>query len=197
MKRAFVCGNGQSRSFTTIEKLQEHGKVYACNAVYRESRPDYLIAVDPKMVIEITYNGFQLNNEVWTNPNRRYEGKKFENLNFFNPNKGWSSGPTALNLASEHGYDEIYILGFDFMGNDNNKKFNNVFADTPNYKKSSDPSTFYGNWLRQTETVIKKFPQIQYKRVIAADNFIPGQLNNYKNFSTVDTIYFRKLLEIS
>jgi hypothetical protein len=197
MKRAFVCGNGNSRNFISIEQLQEHGKVYACNAVYRESRPDYLIAVDPKMIIEITYNGWHLENEVWTNPNRRYEGKKFENLNYFNPSKGWSSGPTALDLASTHGYDEIYILGFDFMGLENNKRFNNVFADTPNYKKSSDPATFYGNWLRQTETVIKTNPKIQYKRVIASDNFQPKQLNNYRNFTTIDTDFFQKILGVA
>lgn len=195
MKRAFVCGNGQSRSFTTIEKLQEHGKVYACNAVYRESQPDYLIAVDPKMVVEITYNGYQLKNEVWTNPNRRYDGKKFENLNFFNPSKGWSSGPTALWLASKHGYDEIYMLGFDYQGLDNGKRFNNVFADSPNYKKSNQPATFYGNWLRQTETVLKENKDIQYKRVIQSDNFIPQQLNNFRNFSTITAENFLKMLE--
>ena len=194
MKIAFVCGNGTSRNFISIEELQKHGPVYACNAVYRDSRPDYLVAVDPKMIVEITHNGWHLNNEVWTNPNRRYEGKKFEGLNYFNPSKGWSSGPTALDLASSHGYDHIFILGFDYMGLENNKRFNNVFADTPNYKKSADPATFYGNWMRQTETVIKSNPEIQYTRVIQPDNFVPKQLNNFRNFSTETVKVFEKRL---
>ena len=32
-------------------------------------------------------------------------------LNFFPPSKGWSSGPTALWLASQHGSKQILILG--------------------------------------------------------------------------------------
>jgi hypothetical protein len=195
MKRAFVCGNGTSRNFISIEELKKHGKVYACNAVYRESRPDYLIAVDPKMIVEITYNGFQLENEVWTNPNKRFDGHKFEKLNYFNPSKGWSSGPTALWLAGQHVYDEIYMLGFDFQGLDNGKRFNNVFADTPNYKKSNQPATFYGNWLRQTETVIKENSNINFIRVIQPDNFIPPQLNNFRNFSTLQAKDFEERLK--
>ena len=45
---AFVLGNGESRKGILIEDLKEHGTVFACNAVYRTERPDFLIAVDPK-----------------------------------------------------------------------------------------------------------------------------------------------------
>jgi len=194
MKIAFVCGNGTSRNFISIEHLQEYGKVYACNAVYRTSQPDYLVAVDPKMVIEITYNGYQLQNEVWTNPNKRYEGSKFEGLNFFNPSKGWSSGPTALDLASSHGYDEIYMLGFDFMGLEKNKKFNNIFADTPNYKKSNEGATFFGNWMRQTSTVIKSNPDTKYIRVINEQGYIPKDLAKFDNLQHVKVEDFELIL---
>ena len=47
---AFVLGNGVSRNFTTVKELQEFGTVYACNAIYRESSPDYLIAVNNNMI---------------------------------------------------------------------------------------------------------------------------------------------------
>ena len=64
------------------------------------------MAVDVKMVIEINETGYQKKNVVWTNPNRAYD--KMEGFNYFKPNKGWSSGPTALWLASGHGYNKIY-----------------------------------------------------------------------------------------
>ena len=51
---AFVLGNGESRKGIAIDDLKKHGKVYACNAVYRKETPDYLVAVDPKMVFEIS-----------------------------------------------------------------------------------------------------------------------------------------------
>ena len=123
---AFVIGNGISREGIELEALSKIGKVYACNAVYRTFKPDYLVAVDVKMILEINKHQYQYHNEVWTNPNKAYTAMK--HLNFFQPSKGWSSGPTALWLASTHGYSRIYILGFDYRGLDNGAKFNNLYA---------------------------------------------------------------------
>ena len=149
---AFVLGNGTSRSNISPNELQQLGKVYGCNALYRSFAPDYLIAVDTKMIVEINKTEYQKSNAVWTNPNKLYSS--MEGFNFFQPSKGWSSGPTALWLASQQEYQIIYILGFDFKGTDSNN-FNNIYSDTENYKKSNDTATYYGNWLRQTKTVIE------------------------------------------
>jgi len=191
---AFVLGNGTSRKGIEVNKLQQQGKVYGCNALYRTHEPDYLVAVDVKMVAEIAKSGYQHRHEVWTNPNRSFS--KFHNLNFFHPAKGWSSGPTALWLASQHDYKTIFILGFDYKGIDDGKKFNNVYADTMNYKKSRDSATFFGNWLRQTKTVIKDHPHIQYKRVITADNYCPEELNRFDNFKTIRREDFEKIFNL-
>ena len=168
----FVLGNGRSRLYTDPKNFKEHGIIYGCNALYREFEPDHLIAVDVKMVNEIVASGYNKTHSVWTNPNKGVSTKF--NLNFFNPHKGWSSGPTALWYASTQGHNEIYILGFDYQGVEG--KFNNVYSDTYNYKKSSDVATYHGNWLSQTEKVIKEFRQIRYYRVIADGAFIPDQL---------------------
>lgn len=176
---AFVLGNGTSRRLIPIDQMRKIGKVYACNAVYREFTPDYLIAVDTRMVLEITKTGWHLNNPVYTNPNRSY--KKIEGLNLFNPSKGWSSGPTALWLASKHTYENIYILGFDYKGVDKGRWVNNIYSNTINYKKSSDRATFYGNWLKQTQITIKENTHINYIRVIDREGFIPKELINIQN----------------
>ena len=34
--RVFILGNGQSRLGVNLEKLKEYGKVYGCNAIYRD-----------------------------------------------------------------------------------------------------------------------------------------------------------------
>lgn len=182
MKRAFVLGNGKSRLTIDCSKLKNYGTVYACNAIYRDFFPDHLVAVDPKMILEIAEKGIQNTVPVYTNFNNRYT--EIPNLNIFKPSKGWSSGPTALWLASTHGYDEVYILGFDYQGLEGNKKVNNVYADTPNYKKSSDPATFYGNWLRQTDQVVKEFTSIKFFRVNTANAFDPGI--NSSNLVNID-----------
>ena len=188
---AFVLGNGTSRSSISPEHLKHIGKVYGCNALYRSFSPDYLVAVDSKMIIEINNSGYQRKNQVWTNPNKLFA--RMEGFNFFQPSKGWSSGPTALWLASQQQYTTIYILGFDYQGTDGGKHFNNIYADTDNYKRSSDTATYYGNWLRQTKNVIEENTNTQYIRVIAADNFIPSELNNIVNLKHIIVDTFEKM----
>jgi len=189
---AFVLGNGTSRKPIDPNTLKEHGKVYACNAVYRSFDPDYLVAVDVKMVLELHKAGYHKKNpNIWTNPQKTIS--RFKEFNFFNPSKGWSSGPTALWLASQHRYETIYILGFDYKGLKDGQRFNNIFADSPNYKKSSDGATFFGNWMRQTTNVIKENPHIKFVRVIAPDNYRPEELNKFDNFSTMLIEDFQKI----
>jgi hypothetical protein len=194
-KIAFVLGNGTSRKPINPEELSQHGKTYGCNALYRTFAPDYLVAVDVKMIFEINKYKYQNNNEVWTNPNKSYS--QIKNLNFFHPSKGWSSGPTALWLASEHGYNTIFILGFDYRGLGEGKKVNNIYADTMNYKKSTDSATYFGNWLRQTSNVIKSCPNTNFVRVIAPDNYIPEELNKFNNLKHIFVEDFQKMFNLS
>ena len=192
-KIAFVLGNGTSRKSINLNQLKEKGTVYGCNALYREFEPDHLVAVDAKMVLEINKSGYQLSHNVWTNPNRAYHN--MNGFNFFNPSKGWSSGPTALHLASTHDTDDIYILGFDYQGLDN--KINNDYADTPNYKKSSDRATYHGNWLKQTCTTCQKFNKKRYIRVLGDNAFIPKEFLKLDNLSHISIEEFKKTFEIA
>ena len=181
-KVAFVLGNGRSRLAADLNTLKKYGTVFGCNALYREFDPDFLIAVDVKMINEIIAAGYHKNHSVWTNPNKGVNTKT--GVNFFSPHKGWSSGPTALWMATQKGFREIYILGFDYQGL--NGKFNNVYANTFNYKKASDSATFHGNWLSQTEKVIKENSNIRFYRTIEESNFIPDQLKKYPNVQHIE-----------
>jgi hypothetical protein len=189
MNHAFVLGNGRSRMAVEPNRLKSLGKLYGCNALYRDCDPDYLVAVDPKMVLELTDKAVHTRIPVWTNINNKI--KNIVGLNLFDPSKGWSSGPTALWLASTHGYETVYILGFDYVGL--NDKLNNVYADTPNYRRSVEPATFHGNWQRQTESVIKEFTKTKYIRVIE-----PGAVEfgwkKYDNYSIMTYDEFKSVI---
>jgi hypothetical protein len=183
--RSFVLGNGKSRLQINPQELQKYGKIYGCNALYREFEPDYLIAVDPKMIVEIEKSGYQMTHEVWTNANAKY--RNYKNFKFFTPSLGWSSGPTALDMAAKQGPHEIYIFGFDFTGN--NGLINNVYADSQNYRRSTDVATYYGNWQRQTEQVIKINHRIKFYRVVTKDFFNPDWgFANFKHI-TYEELY--------
>ena len=180
---AFVLGNGQSRKGIEINDLMEKGTVYACNAVYRTHQPHWLVAVDPKMMLEIAETDYAVNNKVYSNFNAQYNKvqKLLDHVTWSKPSLGWSSGPTALKLACDHGFKEIYILGFDYQGHtvDNKgtrKMFNNMFKDTRNYKRSKDDATFYGNWMNQTKKCLQDYPEVKFHRVIPTGWFQPKDL---------------------
>jgi hypothetical protein len=177
---AFVLGNGESRKGISIDDLKEKGTVFACNAVYRTQRPHFLVAVDPKMIFEIAETDYPVHNKVWSNFNAQYNKhpKILNHVNWFKPSLGWSSGPTALRMACEHGFKEIYILGFDYQGHNQGKRFtlNNMFGDTRNYKKRNDEATFYGNWMNQTKRCLQDFKDVKFHRVIPQGWFRPKDL---------------------
>ena len=196
----FVLGNGESRKGIQIEDLKQHGKVFACNGVYRTDTPDVLVAVDPKMLLEIAEGDYIINNNVWSNFNQMYKknDKIMNHVQFFQPSLGWSSGPTALKYAADHKPRKIYILGFDYQGhNDKQRKiFNNLFKDTRNYKRSTEEATFFGNWLNQTKRVLKDYPETEFYRVVPKDWFKPKDLEWNKNLKHVHIDEFLRLYNL-
>ena len=194
---AFVLGNGESRKGIDIDNLKKHGTVFACNGVYRTDKPDFLIAVDPKMVLEIAESDYLLQNKVYSNFNAQYNKnpKILENVQWFKPSLGWSSGPTALRMACDHGFKEIYILGFDYQGlseggKNNRFKVNNLFKDSRNYKKGNEQATFFGNWMNQTKKCLQDYPDVKFHRVIPKDWFQPKDLQWKDNIDHPSTEEF-------
>jgi hypothetical protein len=191
---AFVLGNGESRRGIDIDDLKQQGKVFACNAVYRTHRPDFLIAVDPKMIMEIAEGDYMINNKVYSNFNAQYNKnqKILDHCNWFKPSLGWSSGPTALRLALDLGFKDIYILGFDYQGHKvgSGFKLNNMFGDTRNYKRKKDEATFYGNWMNQTKRCLQDFPDAKFHRVIPKGWFQPKDLEWNGNIDHMTTEEF-------
>jgi len=57
VKRVFCIGNGESRKGFDLETLRPHGKIYGCNAIYRDFMPDVLIGVDHGIMHEIYHAG--------------------------------------------------------------------------------------------------------------------------------------------
>ena len=147
------------------------------------------------MVMEICKTGWQKHNKVYTNHNKQLND--IQGLNILNPSKGWSSGPTALDLASDHGHDPIYLLGFDFKGTTGtgkgDDKVNNLYAGTFNYKREHDPATYFGNWERQTASTCDAHQGKRYIRIVAdGDDFVPKQLKKCTNLSHITVSEFKR-----
>ena len=65
LSRVFCIGNGESRKGFDLEQLKQHGKIYGCNAIYRDFTPDVLISVDQGIMHEIYHSGYCHENESW------------------------------------------------------------------------------------------------------------------------------------
>jgi len=63
MKTVFCIGNGESRAPIDLIKLRPHGKIYGCNGLYRDFKPDVLTAVDGPMMHEVYQSGYD--GELW------------------------------------------------------------------------------------------------------------------------------------
>ena len=191
---AFVLGNGESRRGIEINDLMEKGTVYACNAVFRTHRPHWIVAVDPKMILEIAETDYVVHNKVYSNYNSQYQKhqKLLDHVTWSKPSLGWSSGPTALRLACDHGFKEIYVLGFDYQGLKQDSKnsvfrLNNMFGNTRNYKKKNEAATFYGNWMNQTKRCIQDYTDVKFHRVITKGWFKPKDIDRPENMTHLTT----------
>jgi hypothetical protein len=63
--RVFCIGNGESRQSLDLNIFKSYGKIYGCNALYRDFTPDVLTAVDHGIMHEIYQSGYCDKNETW------------------------------------------------------------------------------------------------------------------------------------
>lgn len=178
MSRAFVLGNGVSRQDVDLNNLKHFGPIYGCNALYRDFTPDVLISTDSPISRRIQDSGYALKHKFYTRRPESGSGARPVPQKYF----GYSSGPLAASIAALDGCVIMYLVGFD-MGPVNNH-FNNVYANTEFYKKSSATPTFTGNWVRQLVTVMKDFPKTAFVRVIGHTTAEIKELSAVKNFKT-------------
>jgi hypothetical protein len=176
MSAAFVLGNGISRLSVDLNQLKQHGRIYGCNALYREFTPDVLISTDKAIAGTIQNSGYSQNNTMYTRKPLPGLGARAVPQSYF----GFSSGPIAVAIAAMDRNLAVYLVGFD-MGPTQHNRFNNVYADTEFYKKSSANPTFTGNWVRQLVTIMKDFPTTSFHRVMGETTADIPELKNINN----------------
>ena len=188
MTTAFVLGNGTSRKNIELPALRRWGKIYGCNALYREFEPDVLVATDRPIAEQIQHSGYALVHEFYTR--RPVAGQGARTI----PEDIWghSSGPVAVNLAARNGNLRVYMIGFD-MGPSATGLFNNVYADTEFYKTSAANPTYTGNWARQIADTAKKFPQVEFVRVQGATTAEVQQFKKIPNIKNMAIQEFQEL----
>lgn len=180
MPAAFVLGNGRSRLVVNLHEVKQRGPIYGCNALHREFAPDVLISTDKPISEFIQRQGYALKNRMYTRKPLAGLGALRVPQDYY----GFSSGPIAVAQAALDGNCVLYLLGFD-LGPLQDNKFNNVYADTEFYKKSSSKPTFAGNWVRQLCQIMKTFQRVRFIRVVGPTTTPIAEFTTHHNFCTM------------
>jgi len=100
MSNLYVLGNGESRKDIDINELKKTGRVWGCNAIYRDYDLDGLVAVDPMLEHEIYRSGYAHKNKCyfrsWDNmPVEHFDMmKEAQTGNMTNPTiREWKANP--------------------------------------------------------------------------------------------------------
>jgi hypothetical protein len=189
MAAAFVLGNGVSRQAVDLTTLKTLGTTYGCNAIYREFVPDVLISTDAPISERIQHEGYSQKNTHYTRKPLPDSGARRIAQKYF----GYSSGPVAVGQAAIDGATAIYLVGFD-LGPTRTGRFNNCYADTEFYKKSSANPTFTGNWVRQLQTIMKDYPKTSFFRVVGDTTAEVRELLGVSNLAHMTLLNFQNRL---
>lgn len=143
---AYIIGNGASRQPFDLMILRGKGTVFGCNALYRDFSftspkyvlPDFLIAIDDAITVEIESSDFPSNRVIIPPENEKWEPVELHwgrsATKDWNPARPRSNaGMNAILEAIKKGYSDLHIFGFDSLVVDNKVALSNLYDGTDCY----------------------------------------------------------------
>lgn len=162
MTTAYIIGNGVSRKNFNLESLRGLGKIFGCNALYRDFDPDYLVAIDDKIIKEITEFYHNKNQCIFPPEEERYEPPDVYGLTS-GPTPRSNAGIVAMQYAIKMGFKQLKCLGFDFLVVDNDVATSNIYENTNAYDAQTKTSlSDTRNRMRFLGWLIEKNPNIEF-----------------------------------
>jgi lipopolysaccharide biosynthesis glycosyltransferase len=171
MNKLAIVGNGISRKFLT-EEISEFEEIWVCNkGAYEYSKFPTIkrvYSVHSNVLQSLSNESFILSNEIILVGREELPG-----LSQFKEDKGWSSGNQAILDALLEGYEEIYLYGFDFGGED---IYQTHSLEGSNFKKQYD-SILNDSRFDANEKLILRYPEKRKETIFVTlmdDNFFEG-----------------------
>ena len=190
---AFVIGNGMSREGISLEALATHGKVFGCNAIYRDFEPYVLVSVDKGITLEISKANIP---ETITHYARNPQHAKSIRLDQKKHHSRSASGPVATQLAAiESDIKKVYLIGVDLNSPDG--KVNNIYSGTENYRAKSGPAVKWHKWEKQYLEVFKQNPGVEFYRIIPMTRYIPSIWKSQRNIHHLEKDDFAKQFSLT
>ena len=182
-----MIGNGPSRKELDLHCINATMHTYGCNVLYRDFMPNYLISMDWPIVLEILENDIHHRTNFYTQDNANFNhvsSEKKERINWLkNMARRLDSGNSALEVALDHEYEIIYMIGFDYNTDD---KLPNVYHGTKNYARNSTvpaAESMAREWQQRLRNLIKQYPDTQIIRVNGSNTAMNIDATNYSEIT--------------
>ena len=107
MTKVFALGNGESRKTLDLDVLKTKGKVYGCNAIYRDSMVDALVVVDGGMMHEVYSSGYALQNKCYFRSWSKLPAMAYDALIDINLFEGWHD---AMHTENEKCHRTQFVM---------------------------------------------------------------------------------------
>lgn len=187
MNNACIIGNGTSRKELDLHCINATMYTYGCNVLYKDFMPDYLISMDWPIVLEILENDVHHRTNFYTQDTANFNhisSDKKERVNWLkNMARRLDSGNSALEVALDHEYETIYMIGFDYNIDD---KLPNVYHGTPNYARNSSvlaAESMAREWQQRLRKLVREFPDTQIIRVNGSNTPMSIDATNYSEIT--------------
>ena len=132
-RTACIIGNGESRKTLNLKALRDVGVIYGCNALYRDFEPNWLVAIDDKMIEEIKQSYDNLSRCIFPQEIDRYEPPEVYGRTG-GPTPRSNAGMVAMRYAIAMGYNELICFGFDFLIVNDAMATSNLYDGTNGYE---------------------------------------------------------------
>ena len=195
--KIFCIGNGESRKDFDLNRLKsvEHSRIYGCNALYRDFKPDVLVAVDKGIMDEIYESGYTKDNETWFRNRDKPGVNLVHNICPGKSDIGWACGAMAAYIGIKQTEpEEVYMIGHDFRSNNN--KLNNLYKDTKNYNPSTRSPIPADNWLHQWGTLLKDNPDTKFFKVnqtLEEVDIVNTRIEEFKEYKNLEYITYEDI----
>lgn len=188
--QAVIIGNGPSRLEFDMRAIFEHRggllgadtlQTYGCNALYRDYKPDFLVARGNSIIAEIAASNYIADNIVYTNSIHLLE---YPNKFYLIPRDPYTdAGTTAAYIAAFDGHKKIFLLGFD---NQDTPGYNyNVYADTAGYRETSSDCSSQ-KWIADRAFVFKTYDDVDFVWVTSSGRVTtPTEWTTCTNFRQI------------
>lgn len=188
--KAYIIGNGPSRKDFDLNELNNQ-VTFGCNALYRDYQCTWLIAIDDKIIEEIKQSSYPQQKCIFPPENERWEPADYIPDRRARSNAGMNACIEAI----RKGYNELYLIGFDFMIADREYAEGNLFDGT--YAYGPETRATYSDTLNRVkyfEWFANKNKDIDFYIVLPDHKFMSNTQTHPLDTKNVRGTFFNQLL---